>query len=77
MKRIRRIGTSAILALVMAGGLTLGSVRVEAKGKKGDAQAAICAYLLNVITYEYVNEYVKQLAIQVYTAQGCDLTLLP
>lgn len=78
MTRIRRMGTAAVLAAVMATGLTFGAARVEAKGKNGDdAHAAICAYLLNVIKYPYVNSYIRDIAIQVYLSQGCDPALLP
>ena len=67
MKRIRRMGTAAVVAAVLATGLTLGATRVEAKGKKGDdAQAANCAHLIHVITYEYVNPNIKEFATQLY-----------
>lgn len=78
MTRIRKMGTAAVLAAVMATGLTFGAARVEAKGKKGDdAQAALCAYLLKVITYPYVNSYIRDFTIQVYLSHGCDPALLP
>ena len=78
MKRVRRMATAATLAAVMAVGMTVGAARVEAKGKKGDdAQAAICAYLLQVITYEYVHPYIKDFATKLYLSYGCDPALLP
>jgi hypothetical protein len=78
MKRIRKMGTAAVVAAVLATGMTFGAARVEAKGKGGgDAQEAVCAYLLQVITYPYVNSYIKQFAIQVYLGYGCDPAKLP
>ena len=78
MRRIRRMGTAAMVAAALAASMTIGATRVEAKGKKGDdAQAAICAHLLQVITYEYVNPYIKEVATQLYLGYGCDPALLP
>jgi hypothetical protein len=79
MKRIRTFTAAVALAMVMAGGLTLGVAPAEAGGKKGggNAQEAICAYLLQVITYEYVNPLIKQTATQLYLSYGCDPSKLP
>ena len=77
MKQIRNIGTAAVLAAALAAGLTFGAARVEAKGKGGDSQGAVCAYLLQVITYPYVNSYIKEFTISVYLGQGCDPSKLP
>ena len=74
MKRMRKFVGALVMATVIAGAMPLGLVRVEASGGKkggGDPQAALCAYLLNVINYPYVNEYVRKVAIAAYNAAGC------
>jgi hypothetical protein len=78
MKRMRIVIGALAVAAVMAGVMPLGMTRVEASGGKkggGDPQAAVCAYLLSVINYPYVNDYIKQLAISVYNASGCQPAL--
>lgn len=73
MNGIRRLGSAAIIAGLMAGGMVLGAAPVEAGGKKGtDSQDAICAYLLSVIQYPYVNLYIKAWATSLYLEYGCD-----
>jgi hypothetical protein len=77
MKRMRRFGGAIVMALTIAVVMGLGSARLEAKGKpdRGDAQAAICAYLLAVIEYPYVSPYIKLWASSLYTYYGCQPAL--
>jgi hypothetical protein len=78
MKRIRKIGTALVVAAMLAGGLTLGSARVEAKGKGGGggANEAICAYLAKIINYPYVNPYIRDFALDLFAKYECDPALI-
>jgi len=81
MKGIRRFSGAVALSIVMAGGLTIGVAPAEAGGGKkggGDARTAICGYLYDVITYEYVNPIIKAMAMQLYDTYACyEVTPLP
>jgi hypothetical protein len=63
----------------MAGLISTGvfGATAEAAGKKNgdDGQAAICAYLLSVITYPYVSPVVKAMAVSLYVSYGCQPAL--
>ena len=74
MTRIRRMGTAAVLAAVMATGLTFGSATLQAKGKGGgDSKAAICGYLNQVMTYPYVLPVIRDWASYLYhDVYNCD-----
>jgi malic enzyme len=79
MNRIRRIGTAAVVAAVMAAFLTFGGATVEAKGGKkggGDANAAICQYLANILNYEYLSPYIRPYVETLFTNYQCDPALL-
>jgi len=59
-----------MVAIVLAGGVAT----LEAKGKKdtgGDAQAALCKYLNDVITYPYVTPAVQKIALALWEQAGC------
>jgi hypothetical protein len=73
MTRVRRLTT----ALVLAGFMAFGIAAVEAAGKKppNDPQAAICAYLLEIINYPNVNVYIKAWATALYNTLGCQPAL--
>jgi hypothetical protein len=78
MKRMRRFVGALVVAAAIAGAMPLDMARVEASGgKKGgaDPQGALCGYLLSVINYPYVNEYIRQIAISAYNATGCQPAL--
>lgn len=72
MGTLRRFSAAAVMAGMIAGGMALGTARLEAKAKGGgDGQAAICAYLLNVINYPGVSPFIKALAQATYVRLGC------
>jgi len=78
MKRGKRFSAAAVIAGVMAGGMMLGSARLEAKGGKGGGvQGTICDALLAVITYKYVSPAINDYATSLYLAYECDPSLLP
>ena len=73
MGPIRRFGAAVTVAAMLAGGLTVGSATLEAKGKGGgDAQAAYCAYLENILNYPYVSPSIYQYVLALWWAAGCD-----
>jgi len=80
MKKLHRFSAAIVLSGLVAGGMVLGTARVEAKGKGGggggNVQEAVCSYLLSVITYPNVNETIKAYAISLYVAAGCDTSLI-
>jgi hypothetical protein len=77
MRRINKLGSAVALAAMIAGGMMIGTTRVEAKGKKGgDTQDAICSYLASVINYPYVSDAIKSSALYLFTAYNCDPALL-
>lgn len=73
MKRMRTFVGLVVVAGLLAGGMPYGTARLEARGGKkgGNPQSALCAYLLNVINYPYVNEVIRQIAVTAYNAAGC------
>lgn len=76
MGRFRRFTAAAVMAGTIACGMVLTAARVEAKKPGGDdGQAAVCAYLLSVITYPGVSEYIKASATYLYTVYGCQPAL--
>ena len=67
---MRRLGASIILASMIA--VTPLSTAGAAPKKPGaDPQAAMCAYLLGVMTYPYVNPIIQQTALAMYIGAGC------
>jgi hypothetical protein len=78
MKGIRKIGTAAVLAGMIAGGMLAGTARVEAKGKGGGGNPndAVCAYLASVLNYPYLSPTVAQYVRALFDAYGCDPALL-
>lgn len=69
MRSIKKFLSAAVLAALIAGGL--GAATLEAKGKTGDSQAAICAYLWSVMTYPYVSPVVLAYATAQYASYNC------
>lgn len=76
MGPVRRFGAAVMMAAMLAGGMTVGSATLEAKGKKGTSDA-VCGYLYSVITYPYVTPTIQNYAIQLYLAYGCDESYKP
>jgi len=78
MGRIKKLGSAVVLAAMIAGGVMIGTTRVEAKGKKGggDPQDAICSYLAAVINYPYTSDAIKSTALYLFNAYNCDPALL-
>ena len=78
--RGKRFSAAAVIAGVLAGGMMLGTARLEAKGGKGGGggvNGTICDALLAVITYKYVSPAIKDYATSLYLAYECDPSLLP
>ena len=72
MRAIRRFGSAIVASALVAGMLVVSPVGLEAKKRGGtDPQAAICAYLDAVITYPYVDPYVKAYALALWNYYGC------
>jgi hypothetical protein len=74
MRQLRKFGSALALAAMIAGGMMLGTARVEAKGGKGggggSVQAAVCTYLLSVITYPYISPEIQAYAVSLYVAMA-------
>jgi len=71
MGPIRRFGAAVTVAATLAGGL-FGSASLEAKGKGGDAHAAYCAYLEQILSYPYLSPYIREYVLSLWKAAGCD-----
>jgi hypothetical protein len=78
MKRMHRLGTAIVLAGMIAGGMMLGTARVEAKKGGVSPHDAICQYLADVINYPYVSPAIKSYALSLFYAidPPCDPSLL-
>jgi hypothetical protein len=73
MTTMKRFGAAVVIAALM--GLGFGTTTLEAKGKK-DPQGTVCSYLLAVINYPYVDDAIRNYAISLYVAAGCDVSLI-
>jgi hypothetical protein len=80
MKELRKFGAAMVLAGLIAGGMMLGTARVEAKGKGGgggsDPKDAVCAYLASVLNYPYLSPVIESYVRSLFDAYGCDPALL-
>ena len=80
MKKLRKFGVAMVLAGLIAGGMMLGTARVEAKGKGGggggDGKDAVCAYLASVLNYPYLSPVIEPYVRSLFDAYGCDPALL-
>ena len=76
MRRMKKIGSAVVFAAVIAGGMTIGTARVEAKKGGVDPQAAFCSYLASVIKYPYTSDAIKSYALYLFNAYNCDPALL-
>ena len=78
MKRLRKFGVAMVLAGLIAGGMMLGTARVEAKGKGGggDPNDAVCAYLASVLNYPYLSPIIESYVRALFDSYGCDPALL-
>ena len=72
MGPIRRFGAALTVAAILAGGLTVGSATLEAKGRGGDAHAAYCAYLEQILSYPYLSPHIRDVVLALWKAAGCD-----
>lgn len=77
MKKFRKFCAALVLSGTVASMITIGTARIEAKGKKGgDPHDAICQYLASVINYPYVAPAVREYAMSLFIAYECDGSLL-
>jgi hypothetical protein len=78
MKELRKFSAAMALAGLIAGGMMLGTARVEAKGKGGggDPNDAVCAYLASVLNYPYLSPIIESYVRALFDAYGCDPALL-
>jgi len=76
MHRMRRLGSAVVLAAMIAGGVMMGTARVEAKQRGVDPHDAFCGYLAQVINYPYTSDAIKSYALYLFTAYSCDPALL-
>jgi hypothetical protein len=68
MRQIRKFGVAVLVAVTLAGGVSL-----EAKGKRDvDPKTALCQYLESVINYPGVSPYIRDLALSAWKLAGCD-----
>jgi hypothetical protein len=73
MTTMKRFGAAVAVAAMI--GLGFGTTTLEAKGRK-DPQGTVCSYLLGVINYPYVDAAIRDYAISLYVAAGCDVSLI-
>jgi len=78
MKELRKFSAAMALAGLIAGGMMLGTARVEAKGKGGggDPNDAVCAYLASVLNYPYLSPIIESYVRALFDSYGCDPALL-
>ncbi len=71
MSSLRRFGAAIVMAAVMAGGL--GTAGLEAKGKGGSGNSAICQYLQAIYDWPYTNPTILAYVIALAEKYGCTL----
>ncbi len=71
MNSIRRFGAAIVMAAVMAGGL--GTAGLEAKGKGGSGNDAICEYLQAIYDYPYTSPSILAYVVALANKYGCTL----
>ena len=76
MNQMRKLSGAFVLAGTVAVGMMLFTAPIEAKGKGGNKDEAVCAVLLQAINFPYLSPEIRNYLVQFYLAYGCDPALL-
>ena len=74
MGRIRKLGVAAVLAIVMAAGMSTTALAANKKpgGGGGGGNAAVCSYLKEIIDYKYVTPAILSWALALWNYYDCE-----
>jgi len=72
-KNMNRFGAALAAAAIVAGGLAVNPVRLEAKGKKNPADPLVlfCQSLKSIIDYKYSTDAVRAYAQRMFDDYNC------